>query len=357
MTRGALIPARPTATKEGCTCLWREEQDDLRAMNEGEGTADNVKASRTTAAGFDYKSAQDVWQRSGVVNRSASHMPGSYVTDLQGPDATHQQAGLASTTAQVQNSLFELPKQHRESTGDQTALIPKKQKFDTNQQHNDHVIESSHRLARKTQWSAKSGQMADRHIPDLLIRKVKKNLSKSTEHKLRELISYKAELLNTLRALVPKNKTTSTDPNLPDIISTSRSSFAQTHLCECCLTQLQTYLFFSPVPRSTYLYEHSVSSYLSLLDDAISASNTQTRMESITHHELSSILHAELSVVEWRLSLKLARFHKRTGYLAVFPMEIGDYADLEIKRALNKPADGIMTAIWRKVRTLGSPAE
>ena len=191
-------------------------------------------------------------------------------------------------------------------------------------------------------------QLAERPIPDVPIRRLKKVLAKSSEHKLRELVSYKAELLNCIRVLVPKHRTRASAGDVH--AQTNADSFGQSILCMCCLTRLTSYLYFSPAARSPYLYEHSVPSYLALIDDARVSIKTDMTMEQITHDELGSILQAELSVVEWRLSLKLARFNKKTGYLDVFPMEVGEYADLEIKRALNKPSDGILMTIWKKIR-------
>lgn len=190
--------------------------------------------------------------------------------------------------------------------------------------------------------------LVDRYVPDLPVRKIKKVLKKSSEHKLRELISYKAEILNSIKVLVPKYKKDQSINTLE--VSPWEMSFGPSNLCTSCMIRLRTYLFFSPAPRSPYLYEHSVASYLALIDDANISLRDDVPMESITHDELGSILQAELSVVEWRLSLKLARFHKKTGYLGVFPMEVGEYTDLEIKRALNKPDDGILAIIWSKLK-------
>lgn len=209
----------------------------------------------------------------------------------------------------------------------------------------------------KKQLVSRNSPLADRPVPDLLVRRIKKNLRKSSEHKLRELVSYKAEILNTLQTLVPKRvavQPSNVDLRVAENNKTGvRSEFDQTWLCEYCLTQLKTYLYYSPTSRSPYLYEHSVPAYLALLDDAILAVKSDSIMEQVTHHELNSILMAELSVVEWRLSLKLARFHRKTGYLGVFPMEVGPFANLEIKRTLNKPEEGLLTIVWRKIKSIG----
>lgn len=320
------IATRPTITTE-CTCLWQEFNDRCAT----------ARVSSALPATLRYTTSVTDAVSGGMTGHPLQVMSGTY-PDITIAKGLFHNGGISDTEQHERNTpsvALSKPRNGDGSIHHQTRLTRGRQRLMTN--------------VADPKWATHSKVLADRPIPDLLIRRVKKNIRKSSEHKLRELVSYKAELLNSLRALVPKH----TEAQLTEQDSFSRSEFGQTWLCKSCLTQLKTYLYYTPVARSTYLYEHSVPSYLSLLDDAIAAVNYNTEMEDITHHELSSILHAELSVIEWRLSLKLARFHKKTGYLGVFPMEVGDYADLEIKRSLNKPEDGILTVIWKKVRRLG----
>lgn len=301
-------PARPTIA-EPCTCRF----------------ASSKLRSETYALGLIYKHD----------NHEPPKLPGTYIEQTTIDEHFRYTQGLLPENSPIHDH-------HLASSNPTNALL-------ANQvlQHGSEPSRPTTRGKSKTKIN-NSKLLVDRHVPDLPVRKIKKVFKKSSEHKLRELISYKAEILNSIKVLVPKHKKDQSINTLE--LSPWEMSFGPSYLCNSCLTRLRTYLFFSPAIRSPYLYEHSVASYLALIDDAKLSLRDDVPMESITHDELSSILQAELSVVEWRLSLKLARFHKKTGYLGVFPSEVGDYAELEIKKALNRPDDGILAIIWSKIR-------
>ncbi|CCG84222.1 protein of unknown function [Taphrina deformans PYCC 5710] len=340
VSQGALA-TRPIVTHE-CTCLWQElSTEDNRNLQ--------VSLGEPVSAAFQHVGNSLKSALYSPINSAHERIPGGYPAAVEKSERLH-------TKALTTRTLFENNQDNSE------VLLPAlgSRNYTGTGNSRTQLVVPDHFYKTKdtdTKTQLRKSPLADRPIPDLLVRRIKKNIRKSSEHKLRELVSYKAELLNTLQTLVPQRipiKSSTPDSRVTeDAKSDRRSDFGQTWLCDHCLTQLKTYLYYAPTSRSPYLYEHSVPAYLSLLDDAILAVKSDSDMERVTHHELNSILMAELSVVEWRLSLKLARFHRKTGYLGVFPMEVGPYANLEIKRALNKPEDGLLTIIWRRIKSIG----
>ena len=83
-------------------------------------------------------------------------------------------------------------------------------------------------------------------------------------------------------------------------------------------------------------------------------------MERVTHHDLNFILRGELSVVEWRLAIKLARLNQKTAFLDTFPVRIGEYSQMEpVKKP--PPEDESMISkvkgkLWTSIGLGGKPA-
>ncbi|KAJ3008578.1 hypothetical protein HKX48_008448 [Thoreauomyces humboldtii] len=199
------------------------------------------------------------------------------------------------------------------------------------------------RRNQKTAYLNK-GSLAGKQHPDVYIRAFKKRFSQSSENKLGKLISYREDLVSTLGELVPlQNKHDRTSSHPPVITPVPR-----TPLCRPCLDALTYALYFSPARSTPYLREHSTSGYLSIIDDAVASLQAGVPMEYITHKDVDTVFRAELAVTEWRITLKLARFHKRTGYLDAFPVRIGEYAELKVANQSPK-SDGIVKKAGKKV--------
>ncbi|BFZ64866.1 hypothetical protein YB2330_006019 [Saitoella coloradoensis] len=206
--------------------------------------------------------------------------------------------------------------------------------------------ERDERAALKSGAMNKSsgGALASRPLPDVFARNIKKRLAKSSENKIASLISYREELVNILHLLIPPRRPHDSSSTHPPIVS----PVPHTSLCHTCMDQLMHHLFHSPATRSPYILDHSTSAYLSLIDDCHSSLSTHTGMESLTHYELDIILRAELSVTEWRIAVKLARYHKRTSFLDIFPVRLGEYAQLEVNRSGLGKGPGIVERLKEK---------
>ncbi|KAJ9097616.1 hypothetical protein QFC21_004652 [Naganishia friedmannii] len=103
-----------------------------------------------------------------------------------------------------------------------------------------------------------------------------------------------------------------------------------------------------------YLSETSTRAYLGLVDDAVASSHTQTPMEAVSHHELERIARGELAAIEWRFAMKVARFHKRTDILNLFPVKVGQYAELQVNQTPPSHPEGVLKKAGKKVlHTMG----
>ncbi|KAI8908223.1 hypothetical protein DFJ77DRAFT_474248 [Powellomyces hirtus] len=201
------------------------------------------------------------------------------------------------------------------------------------------------RVALKSKVLKKRGALTGLNHPDVLIRTIKKRLSKSSENKLGALLSYREDLVNTLTSLIPSSGKYNPRSRHPPVIK----PVPNTTLCPTCAQNLTCAMYYSPAARTPYIREHSTAAYLALVDDAIAALGCGMPMEHITHPQLESILRVELSVVEWRITLKLARYHKRTGFLDMFPVRIGEFAEMEFNPNTPVQHDGLVKKAGKKL--------
>jgi len=201
----------------------------------------------------------------------------------------------------------------------------------------DSRAESS-RISAKQQAISKHG-LSLQSKPDVAARQIKKRLVKSSENKTRDLMAYREDLAVILRSLVPDYGVTENDRPLQD---------PSIQLCHSCKTSLAYYLYRSPVRFQPYLSECSTRTFLSLVDDAVSALLSGTEMEAINHHELQQIITAELAVAEWRIAVKLAKFHRRYDFLHLFPVKIGQFAELRVNDRVHGNEDGFVSSTAKK---------
>ncbi|KAJ3155330.1 hypothetical protein HDU86_004421 [Geranomyces michiganensis] len=173
----------------------------------------------------------------------------------------------------------------------------------------------AHKLLKAKALQQRGGSLALKSRPDVLIRAFKRRISQSSENKLGDLISYREDLYNTLITLIPTpgGAHTPHKVHLPAV-----RPLPSTPLCSTCTLTLAHEIYVSPAVRSPYIRAHSTAAYLALVDDAVAALDADSSLERITHSQLNAILRNELSVVERRISLRLARYHKRTGIVLCF---------------------------------------
>ncbi|KAI9098216.1 hypothetical protein DFS34DRAFT_694425 [Phlyctochytrium arcticum] len=204
--------------------------------------------------------------------------------------------------------------------------------------------------------------LATRARHDTVARWVKKRFAKSSENKIGALASYREDLLVLLEALIPLTNTSSSSGLHPPLIR----PVPHTPLCAHCRSLLTYALHISPARVSPYIYEHSTVAFLSLIDFAEAYLSQPAQKGSklpqvipsltggITRGSIYATLRAELSVVEWRVSLKLARYHKRCQYLTLFPVRIGEFAQLtvesreRIRQVGEEGDDGIMGGVMKR---------
>lgn len=186
--------------------------------------------------------------------------------------------------------------------------------------------------------------LAEKKNPDVLARQLKKRISKSSEHKIRELVAYREDVVNTLRIMIPVRKPHDPTVAHPPLLL----PVPHTLLCTSCATTLVYMLYYSPTSRSSYLLENATPAYCALIDDANLSLKANVPLEPLSHFDLDSTLRGELAVIEWRLSLKLARYHKKTGFLGVFPTRIGEYAELTLNKKLAKQPEGLFVRTGKK---------
>jgi hypothetical protein len=74
----------------------------------------------------------------------------------------------------------------------------------------------------------------------------------------------------------------------------------------------------------------------------------------ISHHELERVLRGELAAIEWRLAMKIARFHKKTDILNLFPVKVGEYAELRVNEQPPSHPEGVLKKAGKRVlHTMG----
>jgi len=72
---------------------------------------------------------------------------------------------------------------------------------------------------------------------------------------------------------------------------------------------------------------------LALVEDAVSSLQQNLPMESILHHMLNVVLRGELAAVEWRLCIKLAKYHEHKQFPDLFPTQhVGECAAVKVNR-------------------------
>ncbi|KAJ3172125.1 hypothetical protein HDU88_006939 [Geranomyces variabilis] len=193
----------------------------------------------------------------------------------------------------------------------------------------------------------RGGSLALKSRPDALIRALKRRISQSSENKLGDLISYREDLFNTLVALIP----TAGGTNAPrGIHQPFIRPVPSTPLCQTCTLNLSHELYVSPAVKSPYIRAHSTAAYLALVDDATAALDADASLERVTHSQLNSIIRVELAVVEWRISLKLARYHKRTGFLDMFPVRLGEFAQFEVNDRSPVQPEGLLSKASKTIK-------
>ncbi|KAI8587312.1 hypothetical protein BDZ88DRAFT_480254 [Geranomyces variabilis] len=203
------------------------------------------------------------------------------------------------------------------------------------------------KLRKEEALQHRGGSLAQKSRPDAFIRVLKRLISQSSENKLGDLISYREDLFNTLVALIP----TAGGSNAPrGIHQPLIRPVPSTPLCQTCTLTLSHELYVSPAVKSPYIRAHSTAAYLALVDDAIAALDADACLERITHSQLNSIIRVELAVVEWRISLKLARYHKRTGFLDMFPIRLGEFAQFEVNDRNPVQPEGLLSKASKTIK-------
>ena len=74
----------------------------------------------------------------------------------------------------------------------------------------------------------------------------------------------------------------------------------------------------------------------------------------ISHYELERVLRGELAAIEWRLAMKIARFHRKTDILNLFPVKVGEYAELRVNEQPPSHPEGVLKKTGKKIlHTMG----
>ncbi|KAJ9123965.1 hypothetical protein QFC22_000756 [Naganishia vaughanmartiniae] len=303
-----VVPPRPTYAGP-CTCVWPQEyaRQQVRAKIDQESSAKADAISNPLGAisaamperflpggfqgvhqrmeaaadeagkkaqGGDSSGPLDEFgrqiQRSGTPNfryppvGSTSHsaMLSTDSTIAPGRDVTYTQAGPAYGDVSPET----------ERGGEIFAAV--KSKGTEHIQHSRYNPEredprvAEERSMRKAQAK---GKLATKVKPDPLGRKGKNYFAKSSETKMRELTAYREDVVAMLHSLIPDYS--SEQSHRPVV---HRDSL----LCSSCMITLTHFLYFSPARFQPYLSETSTRAYLSLVDDAVASSHTQTPMEA-----------------------------------------------------------------------------
>ncbi|KAI9101921.1 hypothetical protein DFS34DRAFT_436360 [Phlyctochytrium arcticum] len=172
-----------------------------------------------------------------------------------------------------------------------------------------------------------------------------KLLGKTNEQKIGELISYREDLVNLLHTLIPSTRLHDAHTTHPPVIL----PIPHTPLCASCQCQLAYAMYYSPGAHSTFIRESATASFLALLDDCTASMEAGLPLEYITHHQLDSILRHELAVIEWRVAVFLAKFHKKTGFLKEFPIRLGEYGEFEVNVKPPGAPEGIVKKTGKKI--------
>ncbi|KAI8817528.1 uncharacterized protein EV422DRAFT_570575 [Fimicolochytrium jonesii] len=326
------VPPRPTIERP-CTCIWQS----LAQNRAREASKNTVNDTQT-----------DGDHHPSILERAASKLPNPLHAI---PHSLYPGAGSSNETEEVTRLTPETLELNDEASSG-SALLPgaaentaRVTAATSSAQTNNAATQ---RVAQKAKHLKGKGLVGASH-PDVVVRALKKRFTKSTENKLGTLFSYREDLVNTLYDLIPTSHAHKRHISHPPLID----PVPDTLLCQTCQTVLTYACYYSPAARTPYLRDHSAATYLALVDDATAALSCNTDIEPITHRHVNSALRAELSVVDWRIALKVARYHKRTGFMDMFPVRIGEFAELEV---LKKPPsnDGIVKKTGKKLlQTVG----
>ncbi|GHJ88623.1 hypothetical protein NliqN6_5025 [Naganishia liquefaciens] len=340
-----VVPPRPTYTGP-CTCVWPAEyaRQRVRARIEREtsakadavanplGTLTSALPQRMLPGGFqgveqrmedaaDHATKQVVHEHLDEMGRSTDH------------DAAYSQPGLG---------YGEYSEGDSEAGYGHASVMPKPghiQKYNPKQE--DPAVAD----ARARNKAQAKGKLANKTKPDTLGRAAKKYFAKSSETKMRELTAYREDVVILLRSLIPETASG---------IGHKTITKNDTILCPSCMVTLTHYLYYSPTRFEPYLSETSTRAYLTLVDDSVASSHTQTPMESISHYELERVLRGELAAIEWRLAMKIARFHRKTDILNLFPVKVGEYAELRVNEQPPSHPEGVLKKTGKKIlHTMG----
>ncbi|KND04077.1 uncharacterized protein SPPG_01519 [Spizellomyces punctatus DAOM BR117] len=325
MPQTAIIPPRPT-TLGPCTCIWKQVEELRQAELASQAQEEAEKEEQNSSHILNMLPSV----LTGGQNNQSNKDTKDTKQETTAPDpATDPAVGLRNSA--TSGTLAEhLPRR----TGG----------WDENKQEISE--EDAKRAQTKTELLKKKGlKLAGRPHPDVLARQIKKRCAKSSENKIGALTSYRGDLMDILENLIPlRHPEDPHSTHLPVIIP-----IPNTQLCPSCRTYLTYAAYYAPVAKTPYLYEHATTGFMSLIDDATASLETNLPIEPITHHQLYGILRAELSVVEWRIALKLARYQKRTGFLEMFPVRIGEFAEMEIAKKPVTEKPGILKGTANKV--------
>ncbi|KAJ3173388.1 hypothetical protein HDU87_007657 [Geranomyces variabilis] len=373
------VPPRPTITAP-CTCIWASLAAQT-ALEDDERTADEPVRAETDDHHHRHPQERTLFRRvrdalpqplssaipdAGPRHGGESNEPEEVVSGSQGQ--VTREAGDATSHSDKENlppaisvrqpfsNARSLPKRpdevvpggngsEREPGGymvtanknkDTSVTIP------TRQHAND-----ARKLSKEDALQRRGGSLALKSRPDAFIRAFKSRISQSSENKLGDLISYREDLFNTLVALIP----TASGANAPrGIHQPLIRPLPSTPLCQTCMLNLAHELYVSPAVKSPYIRAHSTAAYLALIDDATAALDADACLERVTHSQLNSIIRVELAVVEWRISLKLARYHKRTGFLDMFPVRLGEFAQFVVDDRHPVQPDGFLSKAGKTIK-------
>ncbi|TPX67930.1 hypothetical protein SpCBS45565_g03450 [Spizellomyces sp. 'palustris'] len=322
MSQTAIIPPRPT-TMGPCTCIWKQVEElrqiELAAQEQEEAEKEEQKSSHildilpsVLTGGHNDQSNKDMKPETSDQDPAPDPAVDPRASATSGTLTEH----LPRPTGGWDESRQEIPE------------------------------EAARRAQTKTEMLKKKGlRLAGRYHPDVCARQIKKRFAKSSENKIGALTSYRGDLMDILENLIPlRHPEDPHSTHIPIIIP-----IPNTQLCHSCQTYLTYAAYYAPVAKTPYLCEHATTGFMSLIDDATASLETNLPIEPITHHQLYGILRAELSVVEWRMALKLARFQKRTGFLEMFPVRIGEFAEMEVAKRPVTEEPGLLKGTANKV--------
>ncbi|KAJ3183624.1 hypothetical protein HDU85_002053 [Gaertneriomyces sp. JEL0708] len=328
------IPPRPPIAQQ-CSCVWRA----LEEMREREAQHRQEEAEKTAST----HSALET-----VKSTLSPLMPGAFKsTDAADSDKRVDAEDLPPVSpprGESQNANLGVASERKGShdtvanAGLDRSPVYVDPRLGTVRKETQDPAAAAKRIDRKAELLKKKGWVAKGKPTTWFF-------GKTEGDKLADLLSYREDLVHLLETLIPSRRRHDPHATHPPVVT----PVPHTPLCVACQQSLAYGLYYTPPARDKFLRKSCTAAFLSLIDDATASLSGSLPMEYLTHHQLDSILRRELAVVEWRVAVKLARYHKQTGFLKEFPVRIGEYGEFQVNVKPPSAPEGIVKRTGKKI--------